>query len=131
MKKQLLAVGCGVLALAVLTGVGTSTYYGYEAMKKIGTVDSKVVELNDVVKKAVPDENENKKEDDIAIDGQYVIKSTKQISDAYISGNKDDLSEEDKETLDMASKIIDKIIKFFLVVSNKRQYMFYISYSFF
>ncbi len=48
------------------------------------------------------------KEDNVTIGGQYEILPTTQISDAYISGDTSSLSDEDKETLEMASKIISQ-----------------------
>ena len=50
------------------------------------------------------------REDDVTIAGEYKIVSTKQISDAYLSGDTSGLSDRDKETLDMAKKVLDKII---------------------
>lgn len=50
-------------------------------------------------------------EDDVAImGGQYVIRSTLPISDAYKSGDTSQLSDKEKETLDMASAVLDEII---------------------
>lgn len=49
-------------------------------------------------------------EDDIEISGGYWIRSTKAISDAYLSGDSSALSERDKSTLDMASEILAEII---------------------
>ena len=48
-------------------------------------------------------------ENDVSI-GDYVIKSTTQISDAYKSGDSSKLSDKDKETLDMAKSVLDGII---------------------
>jgi hypothetical protein len=50
-------------------------------------------------------------EDDVVIASNYEIKSTLQISDAYKTGDTSKLSDIDKETLDMASKVLDDIIK--------------------
>jgi hypothetical protein len=50
-------------------------------------------------------------EDDVTIAGEYVIRPTTAISDAYKSGNTDSLSDKDKETLDMASAVLDEIIQ--------------------
>lgn len=50
------------------------------------------------------------KEDDVLIADEYTIKSTLSISDAYKSGDRDGLSDKEKETLDMASKVLDEII---------------------
>ena len=49
-------------------------------------------------------------EDDVKIAGEYVIKSTLPISDAYRSGDTSALSDRDKETLDMAKDVIAEII---------------------
>lgn len=50
-------------------------------------------------------------EDDVPImNGEFWIRSTKQISDAYRSGNSAGLSHKDKETLEMASTVLDEII---------------------
>ena len=50
-------------------------------------------------------------EDDVLIANQFMIKSTTQISDAYISKDTSKLSDRDKETLDLASKVLEDIIK--------------------
>jgi hypothetical protein len=49
-------------------------------------------------------------ENDVTIGGEYVIKATTEISDAYKSGDTSKLSDTDKETLDMAEKVLDEII---------------------
>jgi len=49
-------------------------------------------------------------EDDVVIADIYVIESTTAISDAYISGDDSALSDEEKETLQMASDVLDEII---------------------
>ncbi len=49
-------------------------------------------------------------ENDVTIGSDYVIKATTQISDAYKSGDASKLSDKDKETLDMAKKVLDGII---------------------
>ena len=51
------------------------------------------------------------REDDVEImNGQYVIRSTLPISDAYKSGDTSKLSDKEKETLEMASAVLDEII---------------------
>ena len=49
-------------------------------------------------------------ENDVTIGGEYVIKATTQISDAYKSGDTSNLSDKDKETLNMAKSVLDEII---------------------
>lgn len=50
------------------------------------------------------------RENDVVISTEYTIKSTEHISDAYKSGNTSGLSDRDKETLDLAKAVLDKII---------------------
>ena len=50
-------------------------------------------------------------EDDVSIMGnEYMIRSTKAISDAYLTGDSSALSDKEKETLDMASAVLEEII---------------------
>ena len=50
-------------------------------------------------------------ENDVCIAGAYVIRSTENISDAYKSGDRSGLTDKEKETLDMAEKVIKEVIK--------------------
>lgn len=50
-------------------------------------------------------------EDDVPImNGEFWIRSTRNISDAYRSGSTSGLSDKDQETLEMASAVLDEII---------------------
>lgn len=49
-------------------------------------------------------------EDDVVIAEDYTILSTLPISDAYRSGDRSALTDKQKETLDMASEVLDQII---------------------
>ena len=71
--------------------------------------DKKISELQLLV--AEMSEKNDSKENDVKIAGQYVIRSTENISNAYISGDTSALNDEEKETLDMAKAILDEIIK--------------------
>ena len=50
-------------------------------------------------------------ENDVCIAGAYIIKSTEKISDAYKSGDRSGLTDKEKETLDMAEKVIKEVVK--------------------
>lgn len=50
-------------------------------------------------------------ENGFMIEGEYEIIDTSAISDAYLSGRSDGLDESDRETLEMASDILDQIIE--------------------
>ena len=65
----------------------------------------------EIIKKQSGEQIDNADEDGVVIAEQYRIESTKQISDAYISGDSSGLSDRDKETLKMAKDVLAKIIK--------------------
>ena len=50
-------------------------------------------------------------ENDVTIAGDYVVRDTAAIAEAYRTGKTDGLSDKDKETLDMASAVLKEIIK--------------------
>ncbi len=67
--------------------------------------------LNTLLDKLVSTSTEDiAAEDDVVIAGEYTIRSTTQISDAYRSGDTSQLSDRDKETLDMAKNVLSKVI---------------------
>ena len=84
------------LAVAATAGLSVMTYL------KVSAMETKAEE-------ETPPEG-NVGEDDIKIGGEYWIRSTKQISDAYLAGDSSALSEKDKETYDMASEILAGVI---------------------
>ena len=101
MKKSLsvfLVVISVILTFAVTASAGLS----FMTYQKVAALEAAAAE------EAPEDGVEG--EDNITIGGNYVIRSTKAISDAYISGDSSGLSERDKETLDMASEILSDII---------------------
>jgi hypothetical protein len=53
---------------------------------------------------------EDTQEDGVTIAGEYVIRPTTNISDAYKSGDTSGLDDKEKETLDMAAAVLDEII---------------------
>jgi hypothetical protein len=57
-----------------------------------------------------PAEEHATAEDGVVIAEEYVIRPTTAISDAYLSGDSSALNAKEKETLEMASKILDEII---------------------
>ena len=69
----------------------------------------KVNDMQNVINGASGDEDVAQ-ENDVTIGGKYVIKDTTAISDAYKSGKTTGLSDKEKETLDLAKTVLDKII---------------------
>ncbi len=60
-------------------------------------------------------------ENGFMIEGEYEIIDTSAISDAYLTGKSDALSEEDKETLALASEVLDQIIREDMSVFEKEK----------
>lgn len=63
-------------------------------------------------------------ENGVTIAGSYVIHSTQEISDAYLAGDTTKLSDRDRETLHMASDILDEIITDGMTDYEKEQAVF-------
>lgn len=115
-----------VLAVLCAGGIGTGIYLSVKTANDVKAVtesvgsiaemtketDGKVkllsVDLTDLIEQKKAEEET--REDGVVIAESYEIISTTQISDAYKSGDSSGLSDEDKETLKLASDIIDEII---------------------
>ena len=74
--------------------------------EELGGVRDQITELEH----ANDDQYDPGQEDDVRISHNYVIRSTLPISDAYKSGDRSALDDKQKETLDMASAILEEII---------------------
>lgn len=86
------------LALCISLALSAVTLAGQQkAIKKINEFNGLTDDVN--------------QEDDVKIAGEYVIKSTLPISDAYKSGDTSKLNDNQKETLDMAKEVLDEIIE--------------------
>ena len=94
-RKVLMAV----LGLMLCFSTATSAYFLYEHFAGGGEEEDYYME-----------EEGQATENDVLIDDTYLIEDTTPISDAYKSGDDSKLSEEEKETLKMASEILDEII---------------------
>lgn len=92
-----------LISIILILCVGAGTAFGVMNF----TRQSKMMET---LEKLADEEEDSGKEDDVTIAGEYKIVSTKAISDAYISGDTSALDDRQKETLDMAEKVIDEII---------------------
>ena len=97
MKAFIIIISCVVcLVVAATAGLSVMTFI------KVNAIETATVE--DIPEGGVEGE------DDVLIGGEYWIRSTKAISDAFISGDSSQLSDKDKETLEMASSILGEII---------------------
>ncbi len=102
MKKT--KTGSGVNALIVIMLVLTLGLSCFSVFNQMN-VKAEVKEIYDATVKTT-DRNQ---EDDIEIMGEYTIRSTLPISDAYKSGDTSALDDTQKETLDMAEKVLKEI----------------------
>ena len=97
-----------VLVLAVMTGFQVFSFILYS--KRISELTYKMNVLLDLQADAQETSGEFQ-ENGYRVEGEYEIKDTSAVSDAFISGDASALSPEDKETLDLASGVLSEIIK--------------------
>lgn len=104
MKKSVKALI--VIAVILLFAITLSSVaMGVLAFRNTQKIQEKIAELQ-----TSSDTEDVLREDDVCIAETYWIRSTKPISDAYISGDTSALDDRQKETLKMASDILDSII---------------------
>ena len=104
---KVLGVG---MAACIIGNLGLAVYQ----IQSSAVSDKKVSKFIDkeLKRQAEESKKENEyQEDGYKVDDTYEIKSTTTISDAYLSGDSSKLSKEDKQTLDMATKILEKVTK--------------------
>jgi hypothetical protein len=113
MKKgfQITAV---VLALVLLGGILAFSIVTMLSVRAMAQEQAEALERLEELEQQDTDDTDYEEhassEDDVVIAGEYTIRSTTAISDAYLTGDSSQLSSRDKETLDMASEILDEII---------------------
>ena len=76
----------------------------------VSGMQTELADLHETFQSLMGQTEDPAQEDDVRIAGQYMIRSTRPISDAYLSGDSSALSDKEKETLDMASKVLEQII---------------------
>ena len=100
-----------VIAVVLVIGVAASCTLGALAVRRIAGQAEQITELSDTLASVIgSNSNTVTQEDDVAVGGEYYIRSTLPISDAYKSGDTSGLSEKQLETLEMASDVLDGII---------------------
>ena len=120
-KIVIVLVSCVlVLAMAATVSLSVMTYLKVNALE-----ETQVEQPKTDPKEEDPTEPHGiEGEDDVVIGEEYVIRSTKAISDAYLSSDSSALSEKDKETLEMASAVLDEIITDSMSDYEKEQAVF-------
>ncbi len=112
-KEKLAQISAELSELEKKNGSGNQTEDGQN--KDIASLSEsmeKVLAFVDKMSKMVDNDygEDVAREDDVSIGGSYMIRSTKVISDAYISGDTSSLSEDQKKTLELAKEVIDKVV---------------------
>lgn len=98
-------LGAGVAVSTVLSGVSAAmSFKQYQQMTEY------VEKQKEEEAKAMEKVNDYQ-EDGFVVGEQYEIRSTKAISDAYLSGDASGLSEEDQETLKLAEDVLKEVVK--------------------
>ncbi|MGN0382686.1 MAG: transglutaminase domain-containing protein [Eubacterium sp.] len=98
--KKVLVVLKGIIAASVVCFMVVTLAFTVKIYSKVESLEEKISK-----------EAEGLSEDgNVLIGGQYEIIDTSQISDAYINNDSSGLNAQDKETLQMASDILDEII---------------------
>ena len=98
-----------IILVVYSVALGTISALGQLELKK--SVEKNGTEMSERLEKLAMMRGEDPgTEDDVIIYGEYTIRSTVHISDAYKSGDTSALSDRDKETLDMAKAVLDEII---------------------
>ena len=107
----------GVVTVLLIGGVGTSVGMNVMLMEQMNAQNVQNAKVSQFIdderaRQAKDAEQESTyQEDGFKVMDQYEIRSTKNISDAYLKNDPSGLSAEDKETYDMAKKVLDQIIK--------------------
>ncbi|MBD5085387.1 MAG: transglutaminase domain-containing protein [Clostridiales bacterium] len=94
----------------LLASLGMNVYQAYAQRQYADTVGGFIDEQRDRWAEEEKQENEYI-EDGFKVGGEYEIRSTTHISDAYKTGDDSQLSSEDKETLEMAKAVLDEVIE--------------------
>lgn len=103
-----------VAGVLVVAGVGTSVGMNVMLMNRMNTQNEKVSRFIDDERARQAKEAEKEstyQEDGFVVGDQYEIRSTTNISDAYLKDDPSSLEGEDKETYDMAKDVLDEVIK--------------------
>lgn len=104
MKK----VGIGLVVVLVAAAFGYVIYMNGKMYDKMNALQRA---WQDEINSRNADEAGRDDNGDIVIGGQYVIRDTSAISDAYKSGDTGKLDEKQKETHDMAAQVLKTVIK--------------------
>ena len=109
MKKSF-KITAAVLALLLLAGTLAFSIVTMVSVRAMAQEQAETLQRLEDESSDGEGEEHATAEDGVVIADEYTIRSTTAISDAYLSGDSSALSDKEKETLDMASKVLDEII---------------------
>ena len=100
-----------LVAAVLVLGIAASCTLSALALRRISEQGSEVTELAATLNGLLGSGSDTvTQENDVAVAGEYWIRSTEPISDAYISGDSSELDKRQAETLKMASEVLDEVI---------------------
>lgn len=106
-KRAAKVIGAIALAGCLAASLGLNIY-------QAAVADRKTSDFIDYMLDRIAEEEQSENEyieDGFKVGGEYEIRSTTHISDAYKSGDDSQLSEEDRETLELAESVLDEVIE--------------------
>ena len=105
--KAVKAAAALLLSCCLIASLGLSVYQAAVQNQKVSEYIDHELERQ---AEAAKQENQYM-EDGYKVGGEYEIRSTAHISDAYISGDHSRLSQEDRDTLRMAEEVLEQVIE--------------------
>ena len=106
MKQKWSTVWKTAAALCLLAGVVSSVALSAMTLTSVRQMEDRERRLEQEA-----EEEKKPREDGVIIAEHYEVKPTTAISDAYLSGDTSALSDRERETLDMASEVLEEIIE--------------------
>ena len=99
-----------ILSILLVLGTAASCTLGALALRQISAQEAGVSALTEKLAALTGGEETVTQEDDVAVGGEYYIRSTLPVSEAYKSGDASALDSRQAETLEMASGVLEEII---------------------
>ena len=99
-----------VLAVVLAVAAAASCVLSALTMRTVAAQAAQVTELSQLLRRQAEDNGSVTREDDVQVAGEYWIRSTLPISDAYRTGDDSALDDRQRETLKLASTVLEEII---------------------
>lgn len=99
-----------ILAVVLAVAAAASCVLSALTMRTVAAQAAQVTELSQLLRRQAEDNGSVTQEDDVQVAGEYWIRSTLPISDAYRTGDDSALDDRQRETLKLASTVLEEII---------------------